>query len=313
MVKVKPNSENYLKRLPNRPSTHIIKAQNKLFSGCGLQGIEKTMSFTPNEIELMEEIADRVENDIHKALYKPLEVCKKELLPWACFLTTAKSLIGIDRVLDFLNCRGEPALAERIEKAYHELLIFATASDQRCDFDSIEVSKSAESTLKACKDLLEKAEKQNRFNAAKIEMCKNLESQSKLFASKLKHIAEVKKQAGKGQNDDADKLTEDGLTKAPRAAYATYEYAITKNIDLANATDDEVYQWLKSKKAEEDSELTDYELQDCESWKRQLRIARKFHGTQKHKSRAGRNSNAQDVKKDPDLLKQISNQYNKPD
>jgi hypothetical protein len=118
--------------------------------------------------------------------------------------------------------------------------------------------------------------------------------------------------AGTGQ-DDADKFTEDSLTKAPRVAYATYEYAITKNVDLANATDDEVYQWLKSKKAEEDSKLTDYELQDCESWKRQLRKARKFHGTQKHKSRAGRNSNAQDVKKDPELLPQISNQYNKTD
>lgn len=107
--------------------------------------------------------------------------------------------------------------------------------------------------------------------------------------------------------------TETVLTRAPKIAHASYEYATTTEVDLANSTDDEVYEWLKIKKAEGDNELTDCELPDCDTWKRQLRTARNFFGTQKHKPKAGRKSNAFDVKKDPDILKHISNQYTKPD
>ena len=205
------------------------------------------MSFTPNEIKAKEENADRVENNIHKALYKPLEVCKKELLPWACFSTTAKSLSGIERVLDVLHCRGKPALAESIEKAYHELLIFATASDQRCNLNSLEVPKSAGSTLKACKDLLKRTENQNGFNVVKIEMRKYLEIQSKLFASKLRHIAEVVKiPAGKGEGGKLDKKEKPGpkpkyTAEKAKNIYASYEKYLKDNKGIK-------YAWLQAAK-----------------------------------------------------------------
>jgi len=151
------------------------------------------MASIPEEIELMEEIANRVEEDIYKVIYEPKDVCKEELLPWACYLSAVKSLKGIDKVLDFLRYH-KPELAEPVEKAYQELLILATASDQECMLQSLEVPKSADSTLKACEDYLKRAKAQSVVDVAKIELLQHTEIQSKALASKLRHIAEMTRQ-----------------------------------------------------------------------------------------------------------------------
>jgi len=77
-----------------------------------------------------------------------------------------------------------------------------------------------------------------------------------------------------------------GLTKAEILAYQSYDYAITQKPELANATDNKVYDWLKEYGTGED----DYELPYCETWKRQVRAGRKHHGMQKNTPRSGRTS-----------------------
>lgn len=152
--------------------------------------LKNTMESIPKEIELMEQIANKVEDAIHKAIYEPKDACKEELLPWACYLSAVKSLMGIDKVLDFLRYH-KPELAEPVEKSYQELLILATASDQECKLQSLEVPKSAESTLKACEDYLKRAEAQNAVPVAKIELSQFAEIQSKALAGKLRYIAQM--------------------------------------------------------------------------------------------------------------------------
>ena len=104
----------------------------------------------------------------------------------------------------------------------------------------------------------------------------------------LEDLEKVKsKPAGAGldREGEADNNDTDGLTKAERLAYQSYEYAIQKNCELADTTDNSVYDWLK-----ENGTPDEYELPpSCDTWKRQVRTGRKAHGTQKNTSRAGRN------------------------
>jgi len=74
----------------------------------------------------------------------------------------------------------------------------------------------------------------------------------------------------------------DGLTKAERQAYQSYEYAISQKPKLADKTDDEAYNWLK------ENSLPDYELPSPETWKRYVRRGRWVNGTQKTSPRKGR-------------------------
>lgn len=74
----------------------------------------------------------------------------------------------------------------------------------------------------------------------------------------------------------------DGLTKAERMAYQSYEHAISKKTELAEAKDDDVYNWLK------ENGLPDYELPSRDTWKRYVRQGRLTHGTQKTTQRKGR-------------------------
>lgn len=76
-----------------------------------------------------------------------------------------------------------------------------------------------------------------------------------------------------------------GLTQAERAAYQSYNYAISKEPKLADTKDNEIYNWLK-----ENGITEEYELPSRETWKRQVRSGRKHHGTQKNTPRAGRTS-----------------------
>lgn len=64
-------------------------------------------------------------------------------------------------------------------------------------------------------------------------------------------------------------------------AYSQYDKAIKQNAELDGANDDAVYDWLSEN-------LDDVKLPHSDTWKRQLRNARRAAGTQKHARRAGR-------------------------
>ncbi len=73
------------------------------------------------------------------------------------------------------------------------------------------------------------------------------------------------------------------LTKGERQAYESYEYAMSQKPELADKTDDDVYNWLK------EAGLPEYELpESCETWKRYVRHGRWVNGTQKTSPRKGR-------------------------
>ena len=104
-----------------------------------------------------------------------------------------------------------------------------------------------------------------------------------------------------------DKAEDTKLAPAEEKAYQSYEYAIKKWPDLAGKTDKNVHDWLS------ENGIPDYDMPSFETWTRQLRTGRKHYGTNKNTPRAERESNVPKVKNDPDLLKQMSNQYTKPD
>jgi hypothetical protein len=107
-----------------------------------------------------------------------------------------------------------------------------------------------------------------------------------------------------GQKGKADNRDGDGLTKAKRSAYQSYEYAVSKAPPLADATDNTVYDWLKENGAE-----GEYEPPSRETWKRQVRAGRKYHGTQKNTSRAGRDGRSTIKSGQIQSLSEISSQY----
>jgi len=103
------------------------------------------------------------------------------------------------------------------------------------------------------------------------------------LAKTLRHIAEM------AREDlsiiKPQEITEDNLTKRQMLAYQCYEYAISQNPNLAEANDNEIYNWLKINGLPGDGSYT---LPSCETWKRYLRYGRKAHGTQKNTPRKGR-------------------------
>jgi hypothetical protein len=72
------------------------------------------------------------------------------------------------------------------------------------------------------------------------------------------------------------------LTKAQRVAYHSYEYATSEKPTLAEAKDDDVYDWLK------ENAFPEYELPSRETWKRYVRHGRKADNKQKNIPRTGR-------------------------
>ena len=72
------------------------------------------------------------------------------------------------------------------------------------------------------------------------------------------------------------------LSKAERAAYQSYEYAVSTNPKLVDATDDEVYDWVRENVPDY------YSPPSRETWQRQVRSGRNYCGTQKNTPRAGR-------------------------
>jgi hypothetical protein len=115
-----------------------------------------------------------------------------------------------------------------------------------------------------------------------------------------------KDNAGDGDGRREQTVAEQ-LPPATEKAYQSYQVAIGKNPELADKKDKDVYKWLS------ENGVDDYSLPYFETWSRQVRTGRAHYGTSKHTLRKGRKSNAVKADKDPDLLKQISNQYGKPD
>lgn len=116
----------------------------------------------------------------------------------------------------------------------------------------------------------------------------------------------VEKPAETVHDDEGSKNTDNGLTKAERLAYQSYEYAVSKKSGLADSTDNNVYKWLK----ENGNSEADYELPCCNTWKRQVRAGRKYHGTQKNSPRAGRLGRSTITSSQIDSLYEVSSQYN---
>lgn len=100
------------------------------------------------------------------------------------------------------------------------------------------------------------------------------------------------------------------LTKAEILAYQSYEYAIQQSPELAERTDKDVYDWLKKHGMPGEEQ---YDLPSFETWSRYVRAGRKANNAQKNTSRNGRFVRAGNAAEDPELLKQISSQYSKPD
>ena len=113
--------------------------------------------------------------------------------------------------------------------------------------------------------------------------------------------AEQETKAGKELSKNAN----NSLAKSERLAYQSYEYAIGQSPELADATDDSIYHWLKQNGVGED----DYKLPSCDTWKRQVRAGRKHHGTQKNSARAGRSGGSITHAGQLQSLSEVSSQY----
>ncbi|UCG47132.1 MAG: hypothetical protein JSU94_16745 [Phycisphaerales bacterium] len=94
------------------------------------------------------------------------------------------------------------------------------------------------------------------------------------------------------------------LSKAVRLAYQSYEYALSQKPELEGRPDNEVYEWLRENGAPEG-----YELPSRDTWKRQVRAGRKYHGTQKNTPRAGREGGSVIKGKQIESLSDVSSQY----
>jgi hypothetical protein len=104
---------------------------------------------------------------------------------------------------------------------------------------------------------------------------------------------------------EPDENAEEGLTKAIRLAYQSYQYAVDKKPELAEATDKDVFDWLKENGTGE----AYYKLPSCDTWKRQVRQGRKVHGTQENIKRAGRNGRSTINSNQIKSLSEISSRY----
>lgn len=89
---------------------------------------------------------------------------------------------------------------------------------------------------------------------------------------------------------------------AIEAAYQSYRHAIQK---AGLKTDKEVYSWL------EDHPIDEYDLPAFETWKTYVSRGRAFYKTRKNAPRAGRSVRAPKAADDPDLLRQITKQFDK--
>lgn len=142
----------------------------------------------------------------------------------------------------------------------------------------VSVAKKADEYGKKARQMWRGFEKKHFGTESKTTVDKNINKETTPPKESIIHKHKKPMEAGQ-ENEDVLQLT-----KAERLAYQSYDDAITQEPKLADATDKEVYDWLK------ENGPPDYELPSCETWKRQVRAGRKHHGTQKNTLRAGRTS-----------------------
>ena len=210
------------------------------------------MALTSKTIESMEQTAEKLErcaNDKkrHKMLCNALPGL-------GCRVSLNEPLRGFGTILLKLK-RWRPAAAKEVEKEHRRLLSSAKEIDQ------------------AVKD----GRRDLFFSASASQLTANL------LAKNLRTIAEMAREDLPLKKPR--EVTDDGLTKSQRVAYQSYQYAINQNPDIAEANDNDVYNWLKENGFSEDDS---YELPSPETWKRHIRSCRKAHGAQKNTPRKGR-------------------------
>lgn len=95
-----------------------------------------------------------------------------------------------------------------------------------------------------------------------------------------------------------------GKTNTPPAAvekaYQSYCWAERES---GLTTDKEIYNYLK------ENPFEGYDLPAFDTWKTYVSRARKFYDAKKNTPRGGRSVRTAKAKDDPELLKQVSNQY----
>lgn len=118
-------------------------------------------------------------------------------------------------------------------------------------------------------------------------------------------IAETQTQSESG-NQTALENSDNKKPLPPRIekAYQSYCFGEKKS---GLSKDRQVYDYIK------ENPIDEYDLPAFETWVRYVHSGRKFYSTHKNTPRTGRSVRAGNATKDPDLLKQISNLYAKPD
>lgn len=210
------------------------------------------MALPSKTIESIEQMAEKLERWANNR--KRHKMLCNALPGLGCRTSLNEPLRGFGTILLKLKC-WRPEAAKEVEKEHRKLLSLAKIIDKKI--------KDGQ------RDLV--------FPASALQVSANL------LAKKLRTIAEMAREDL--LLEKPREVTDDGLTKSQRLAYQSYQYAINQNPDIAEANDNDVYNWLKENGFSEDDS---YELPSLETWKRYLRYGRKAHGTQKNTRRKGR-------------------------
>ncbi len=210
------------------------------------------MALPPKTIESIEQIAEKLERWANNR--KRHKMLCNALPGLGCRTSLNEPLRGFGTILLKLKC-WRPEAAKEVEKEHRKLLSLAKIIDKKI--------KDGQ------RDLV--------FPASALQVSANL------LAKKLRTIAEMAREDL--PLEKPREVTDDGLTKSQRLAYQSYQDAINQNPDIAEANDNDVYNWLKENGFSEDDS---YELPSPETWKRYIRSGRKAHGTQKNTPRKGR-------------------------
>jgi hypothetical protein len=111
---------------------------------------------------------------------------------------------------------------------------------------------------------------------------------------------------GNINNSQNDLKSDSDATLRPseEKAYQSYKHAIDKKPEFADATDQEIHDWLNENGIEE------YSPPAFDTWARHVRAGRKHYGTSKNTPRAGRTSKSAIHVTDP-AVNQITDKFKK--
>lgn len=211
------------------------------------------MALPSKTIELIEEIAEKLDRWANDK--KRHRMLCNSLPNLGCRVSLNEPLRGFGTILLKLKC-SRPEAAKDVEKEHRRLLSSAKGIDQK----------------------IKNGERGLVFPASALQLSGNL------LAKKLRTIAEMAREDL--PLEKPQKITDDGLTRSQRLAYQSCQYAINQNPNLAEASDNDVYNWLKDNGFSEDDS---HKLPSRETWKRYVRHGRKADNKQKSIPRTGRN------------------------